>query len=255
MSRTAVIMQPTYLPWVGYFDLMDQADVFVFLDTVQFARRSWQQRNRIRTAKGLEWLTVPVRAGDRDSSPVGAVAIAPDHGFPRKHWLAIEQNYRGAPFFATYAPDLAALLAEPGPSLAPFTIRAIRWLARSLGIATRCEMASALGAQGRRSDLLVDICRGVGADRYLSPMGAAGYIADDMASCWQGREVRFQQYEHPVYHQVFSPFLPYASAIDLLLNEGPRSLEILRSGRRPSIDVTAARQALPGAGADGAWIA
>lgn len=241
-------MQPTYLPWVGYFDLIDQADVFIFLDNVQFARRSWQHRNRIRTSKGLEWLTVPVTDASRDALMVGAAEIAAGHRFPRRHLRALEHNYRRAPHFDAYFPPLERMLTDSGPMLSVLNIRLVRWLADAIGVSARFEVSSELGASGPRSALLIDICEKTGADRYLSPLGALSYLAEDSGDPgWRGREIAFQRYEHPPYRQVFSPFMPYASALDLLFNEGPHSLDILRAGRRPSLSLpeAMARAAAP----------
>jgi len=103
-------MQPTYLPWLGYFDLMDQADVFVFLDNVQFARRSWQQRNRIRGPKGLQWLSVPVKKRGRYHRDIRSTKIVKDGRFPTKHLRALEYSYKGAPHFKDYFPGIRDIL-------------------------------------------------------------------------------------------------------------------------------------------------
>lgn len=231
--RTAVIMQPTYLPWLGYFDLIDQADVFVFLDDAQLSRKSWHQRNRIRTPRGLEWLTVPVRTAGRFPLLIKDAEIARDSGFPRDHIRAIEFNYRTAPFFDAWFPSIRALLDEPETRLCHLNIRIITTLARAMGIATPFEVASVLGGRGKRSDLMIDLCVRVGASRCLSPIGSADYLATEYDPVRApGLELVFHNYEHPVYRQMFEPFMPFASVIDLLLNEGDRSLATMRSGRR-----------------------
>ncbi len=232
----AAISQPTYLPWLGYFDLIDQVDAFVFLDAVQFEKQSWQQRNRIKTPAGLQWLTVPVVFNGRFGQMIHQVEIR-DREFWRKHLRSIEVNYGRAAFFDRYYPELAKGLppwASTG-SLAELTMETIRWFCGVLGIQIKLTTSSALSQPGRRSELLVNLCRALGADEYLSPLGSAVYLCDDLPKFSSaGIEVKFQHYEHPEYRQLFPPFLSYASALDILFNEGPRAMEIIRSGRRPA---------------------
>lgn len=230
---TVVIMQPTYLPWIGYFDLMDQADIFVFLDDAQFSRQSWHHRNRIRTPTGLQWLTVPVHRQSL-SARINEVTVATETGFAAKHLRSIELNYRRAAHFARYFEGLRDILLSVAPNLAAFNMRLIQWLAQQFHYAPRFHASSALDGHGERSALMVDICRKLGADTCLSPMGAATYLATELDPGQQILDLRFHDYEHPVYRQLHRPFLPFASAIDLLFNEGVRSAEVLRSGRRGS---------------------
>jgi hypothetical protein len=228
------IMQPTYLPWLGYFDLMDRVDTFVLLDTVQFSHQSWQQRNRIRSAEGLQWLTVPVvRKGHHDLM-IRDVVIA-DARFARAHIRAIELAYSRAPFFGEYFEPLAGEIRAGAATgkLAVLTSGLIRWIASSLGVTTPLATSSELGDVGGRGERLASLCRAVGADVYLSPLGAAEYLQAERSTFDDaGVTVELQGYEHPSYAQVYEPFLPQAAAIDLLFNAGPRALHVLRTGRR-----------------------
>jgi len=231
------ISQPTYLPWLGYFDLIDQVDVFVLLDSVQFEKQSWQQRNRIKTPTGLQWLTVPVEFRGRLGQLIMQVIIR-DPEFPKKHLRAIELNYRRAPFFDRYFPELARILKQhPSRShLADLNLEIIRWLCAVLGIRTTLVRSSELCLDGRRSELLVNLCRQLNADTYVSPPGSATYLLDDLQLFeGAGINVAFQHFEHPTYRQMFPAFIPYASALDCLFNEGEASAQILRSGRRPAM--------------------
>jgi hypothetical protein len=229
------ICQPTYLPWSGYFDLMDQVDVFILLDDVQFEKRSWQQRNRIKTPVGLQWLTVPVITRGRQEQLIGAVEIESAH-FSRDHCRAIEINYRRAQFFENYFDELSSRLnAQDGMLLADLNLRLIEWFMKKLGIKTRLVVSSSLRQSGKRTELLANLCESQGANLYISPLGSSVYLLKEKdALVAKGVDVVFQHYQHPEYKQLFPPFLPYASALDLILNEGDRSLEILRSGRRPA---------------------
>jgi len=228
------IAQPTYLPWLGYFDLLDQVDKFVLLDTVQFEKQSWQQRNRIKTPAGLLWLTVPVVFRGRLTQRIVDVEIR-EADFWRDHLRAVELNYRRAPSFAEYFPALSDLLpsASAGLRLAELNIGLLRWLAEELGIRTPIVRSSELAAQGKRTDLLAEICNLSGATTYISPLGSADYLLKELTILTgRGVDVVFQHYEHPSYRQLFPPFQAHASTLDLLFNEGESALAIIRSGRR-----------------------
>lgn len=227
------IAQPTYLPWLGYFDLMDQVDAFVILDSVQFEKQSWQQRNRIKTPTGLQWLTVPIVFRGRFGQLIHEVEIR-DSEFWRKHLRAIELNYGRARFFKDYFHELSLRL-EPsaGSRLVDLNVRLVEWFMSVLGIRTPLFLSSRLGQTGKRTELLANICSCLGATEYISPIGSAVYLLQEIDTL-QRRSIQvwFQNYEHPRYRQMFPPFLPYASVPDLIFNEGDRSLEILRSGRQ-----------------------
>lgn len=230
------IAQPTYLPWLGYFDLLDQADQFVFLDSVQFEKRSWQQRNRIKTPTGLQWLTVPVISRGKREQRIVDVEIGAE--FWRDHLRSIEMNYRRAPFFERYYGVLSDLMrsAASSSNLATLTIHLLRWFAEVMGIGTPTLRSSELPVQGKRTELLAEICGSLGATTYLSALGSAEYLVNELPVMTErGIEVAFQHYQHPEYSQLFPPFQPYASALDLLFNEGENALAIIRSGRRPPL--------------------
>jgi hypothetical protein len=229
-----VITQPTYLPWIGYFDLMDQVDRVVVLDSVQFEKRSWQQRNRIKTPHGLEWLTVPVTFQRSVGQRIQDVKIC-QPSFWEKHLRVIEHNYRRAPYFDLYFPQLLEALSTHGeyPALVNLNLCLIEWFFRVLGIGPKLICSSDLDEKGKRCELLVNLCRRLEADFYLSPLGSAGYLLQDLDLFSEaGIQVAFQNYDHPQYRQMFQPFCPYASVLDLVFNEGDRSMEIIRSGRR-----------------------
>ncbi len=230
------ISQPTYLPWLGYFDLIDQVDCFVVLDTVQFEKQSWQQRNRIKTPTGLQWLTLPVSFRGRLGQCINHVEIR-EADFCVKHLRAVELSYRRTPFFEAHYAMLSGILGSvrSGSRLLNLNLELLRWFLSEFGISTRLVLASELPVKGKRTELLANICSHQEASSYLSPLGSAAYLLDEM-QIMTDREigVLFQHYEHPEYAQLFPPFCPYASALDLLFNEGPRSLEIIRSGRRTS---------------------
>jgi len=228
----AAIMQPTYLPWSGYFDLIDQSDVFIFLDTVQFEKQSWQQRNRIKTPSGPLLLTVPCV----QSLPqrIVEVRIEPKSNWRRKHWLSISANYSQAPYWHDLREPLEAIFSADWDCLVDLNIGLITLLTTRLGIeATFLRTSELLVPKRTRSESLVEICAQLGVDAYLSPRGAFAYLQSDRPFADRGIRLGFQRYDPPIYPQRFGDFIPYLSVLDLMLNVGPAALRVLRSGRRP----------------------
>ncbi|HKF06094.1 MAG TPA: WbqC family protein [Candidatus Sulfotelmatobacter sp.] len=230
------ISQPTYLPWLGYFDQVDQVDRFVFLDTVQFEKRSWQQRNQIKGPEGLILLTVPVQVKGRFDQQIWQAAIS-DMQCCQTHLNSIQMNYRRAPFFEKYWIEFSKVLQEGWATgrLAELNTALISWCMRKLGISTPIMRTSELGCEGKKGELLARICESLGARCYLSAFGSATYLLEAEAEFSKRQiEVEFHHYEHPEYNQRFPPFVPYASVIDLIFNLGDRAIDVLRSGRRRS---------------------
>ncbi len=225
--------QPQYLPWLGYLDKMDQADVFVHLDNVQFKKNEWQNRNRIRTAEGWQWLTVPVR--HRFPQTIAEVEIDDRTAWTRKHLQALKQNYGKAPHVDALMPQLEVALESPGSHLAPLNIGLIDLIVGILGIETLTILGSDVPAREDPNARLIDLCRALEADTYLSGAGAREYLDVD-AFAAAGIEVRFQAFEHPVYAQRYQPFEPYLSVVDLVMNCGEESLSVIRSGRLGATD-------------------
>ncbi len=237
------ISQPTYLPWIGYLDQIDSVDTFVLLDNVQFEKQSWQQRNRIKTPTGLQWLSVPVIFKGRFGQYINEVEIRED--FAAKHLRAIELNYRRAVYFEQYFPALSALLQGfgQGMRLAELNSEVIDWFLEVFGIHFSMISASALPCEGKRSSLLVNICKLLNATEYLAAAGSVEYLLSDLDLFSQQRiSLSFHNYRFPHYTQCFPPFIPYACALDLLFNEGPRAVEILRSGHQGHISAEQKRR-------------
>ncbi|MBF0625198.1 MAG: WbqC family protein [Magnetococcales bacterium] len=228
------IMQPTYLPWAGYFGLMDRVDRFVLLDSVQFDRRSWQQRNRIKTAHGPQWLTVPVHSKGLRDQTIGAVRIDTGRDFPKAHLVGLRTAYGKTPFFRELFPQVEEILTRPREHLADLTIEIITWARDLLGIRTPLDRSSTLAATGAKAELLAALCLEVGADRYLSPPGSRDYLDDSDAFDRQGIPVDYFHFQHPEYPQPFGSFEPYMCILDLLFNIGPgESLQQIRAGCLP----------------------
>jgi hypothetical protein len=177
---------------------------------------------------------VPVRIKGRSLQCIEEVEIA-DRNFWKKHISQLRVHYRSAKYFEKFFPQIQVILAEGAEqgNLAELNIRLIEWFAAVLGVATRRLRSSSLGVEGKRSALNLALCEALGAKSYYSALGSAVYLLADIETfeC-RGLDVFFQNYYHPEYAQQFPPFCHYASVLDLLFNEGPRSLEIVRSGRR-----------------------
>ena len=227
-----VIMQPTYLPWMGYFDLIDQSDIFVFLDNVQFEKQSWQQRNKIKTPKRAIWLTVPVLQSL--GQKINEVKINNNSKWKEKHWKSIKYNYDKAPYFKRDFEFFEELYHTNWEYLVDMNIHVIEGVSKQLNIKKDFIKSSNMNIKGRKTELVVGICKELNADTYLSPLGSAVYIEENNLFEREGIKLEYQHFEHPNYKQLWGDFIPYMSVIDLLFNEGDKSLDIIRSGRRKS---------------------
>ncbi len=224
----AAVHQPQYLPWSGLFDKIDQADCFVVLDNVQYHKNDWQNRNRIKTAQGWCWLTVPVHY--HFPQTMREVKVA-DGDWQRSHWRTITQSYRKAPHFERYAQVLEPLYTASWQWLVDLNLATMERLATALGIAWAPRLASEMTLTDEPTQRLIDICRQVGADTYLAGDGSRRYL-DHAKFETAGMGLCFQQFDHPVHPQLHGAFEPALSMIDLLFNCGPESLARLRSSRR-----------------------
>ncbi len=222
------IHQPQYLPWLGYVDKLDSADVFVILDTVQFKKHEWQNRNRIRTKEGWQWLTHPII--DRFPERIDRVEVNARVDWSRKHSQALRLHYAKAPFWDPLGPALLGILERPWTRVRDLNVAMLELLCSHLGIVTRRLLASSLQARDEPTDRLVDLCLAVGGTEYLSGESGPQYMAMERFA-QASIAVSVQDYRHPEYRQQYAPFVSHLSVVDLLFNCGPDSLTVLRSGR------------------------
>jgi hypothetical protein len=222
-----VVLQPSYIPWRGYFDLIKRSDVFVFYDDVQYDKHGWRNRNRIKTSGGTQWLTIPVLAkGNVDTGlPINEVRSARPKDWARKHLLTLRQSYAKAPFFSLFAPLVDSFYADPPELLADFTIDTTTKLADALGITgTRFVRSSALGIEGSKTERLLRILRAVGATHYISGPSARAYI--DAAAFEEAKiSLEYMTYEYPEYEQLHPPYDAQVSVLDLMFMKGPAAGE------------------------------
>lgn len=223
------IHQPAYLPWLGYLDRIRRSDIFVYLDNVQFQKNSFQNRNKIRTAQGWTWLTVPLLTKHHLQSTLAEAEINNATVWQRKHLDTIAQNYARAPFRDKVLPWLRKFYETPQQRLADMCWNMLNAHLAQLDIKTKLVRASALGPiDAHKQDLVLELCRRHGATKYISGPLGRNYI-DEAAFAAARIDIVFDDYRHPVYRQAHAGFEPYMAAIDLMMNVDD-ALPVLATG-------------------------
>jgi hypothetical protein len=221
------ILQPGYLPWLGFFEQMYKSDVFVIYDDVQYDKEGWRNRNRIKTSNGVQWLTVPVHVNFTGRSLINEIRIDKKVNWRKKHLSSIKQNYSRAPFFEQYIDIFEDAYSRGWEYLVDIDIHFIIKIAECLGMKDkRIVRSSTLNVKGDRIERLINICKIFKADTFYEGASGRNYI-DENYFAEYGIKMEFQDYKHPVYKQLYGDFVPYLSVIDLLLNHGEESLSIL----------------------------
>ena len=219
------IMQPTYLPWIGYFDLLSKADVFVFLDDVQFSRRSWQQRNRLLLEGREKLITVPVRKSDHSGQLLMDAEIS-EGDWADKHLKLIDHAYKKARFGGDVLARLKRVYEDRTSNLCDLNIGLIIEIASLLGVDTEVVRSSELSIDGKKSEKLVNICKALNASKYLSAAGSKEYIETEGRFRKEGIEVSYHDFYCRPYRQVKTHiFIPYLSVVDFLSNVDPVEYE------------------------------
>jgi hypothetical protein len=209
---------------------MDRADLFCYLDDVQYKKNEWQNRNRIKTARGWQWMTVPVHY--RFPQRINEVEINNGANWSRKHAQALHTNYAKAPYFKEHIVLFESVYAKDWRYLCELNIELIEQLREALGLKhIESIRSSNLHLRDDPTDRLIDICKAVGADTYLAGQSGANYMDIDRFS-ESGIKVLFQTFAHPTHPQLFSDFQSHLSIVDLLFNCGPESMEIIREANK-----------------------
>ncbi|XVQ82594.1 WbqC family protein [Microbispora siamensis] len=226
MKRVAIV-QSNYIPWKGYFSLIDHVDEFMLFDDVQYTDRDWRNRNRIKTATGLKWLSVPLRRGPR-SQLINEVTVS-DAGWPAAHWRILAQEYRKAPCFGQVAPTLESLyMTCDGTSLSEINRHFLEGICSLLGIEAGFTRSADYGATGSKTERLVDLCLKAGADEYLTGPAARAYL-DESLFREAGIEVLWFDYSgYAEYPQLHPPFEHGVTVLDLIFNTGPAAGEYMK---------------------------
>jgi hypothetical protein len=226
------VHQPQYLPWIGYFDKMRRAEVFCYLNDVQYKKNEWQNRNRIKTAQDWQWLTVPVRYHFPEK--INEVRINNTTQWSKKHLQALKTNYSRAPYFKEYISIFEDTLSRDWEFISELNIHLIERLKDALQMQQKTTIISSeLKLREDPTDRLIDICKALGADTYLAGQGGADYM-DAARFEKNGLKVIMQEFKHPVYSQLFGDFQPHLSIVDLLFNCGPESMDMIRSANEGS---------------------
>lgn len=222
--------QPQYLPWLGYIHKIYSCDCFVLLDCVQYEKGGFQNRNKIRTKRGAPWLSVPVVTKGASKQKLKDVAIDNSKDWQKSHWGLIQENYKTAGFFQEHAAFFKQIFAKRWERLVDLNLEILFYILTQLKIEKNIILESSLNVSSSATERILDICSLLSADTYLSGAGASSYL-DEQEFKETNTKLIYQNFIHPAYAQVFSPFIPFMSVIDLLFNCGPQSLQILRSGK------------------------
>lgn len=225
-----VVLQPGYLPWLGFFDQLQRSDCFIFYDDVQYDKNGWRNRNRIKSTTGEpHWLTVPVRVHSLTQRLI-ETEIDNRAPWPRKHVGTLRQFYAKAPHLNRYLPELEnLLLGRNWELLCDLDLAVIKLMCQWLGLERETMRSSELLITGDGSERLVNFCLQVGANHYLSGNAAQEYLDVELFAR-HGIEVEWQNYKHPTYPQQHGAFVPFLSALDLLFNCGDESAKIISEG-------------------------
>lgn len=221
--------QPNYIPYIGFFHKAAHCDTFVLVDTVQYVKRGpfgWINRNRIRTATGWIWLTVPVITKGRYLQPIKDTEIDNSTDWGRKHWASIRRNYQPALYFKQHADFFSELYHRKWAYLIELNEVIIHYLMSQLNIKANILKASSLHTTGKATDLIIDICKTLNVDTYLHGKHGHDYVDEDKMKQHDIKSI-YQEFKHPVYQQCYQPFIPEMGVIDLLFNCGPESGKII----------------------------
>jgi hypothetical protein len=233
--KKIAIIQSNYIPWKGYFDIINMVDEFIVYDDAQFTKNSWRNRNRIKTSNGPIWLTIPVVTGGRFGQAIDEVEIATDD-WAEKHWRSWQTYYAAAPFFTTFAPQIEMLYqaAAKEERLSRVNMLFLKGLCDLLGIRTQLTWSRDYQVEGSKTDRVIALCKAAGATAYLSGPAAQDYIETEKFVS-AGIELCYMDYaNYPTYQQPHPPFDHAVSMIDLLFAAGPDTHSFMKSFAAPA---------------------
>jgi hypothetical protein len=218
-------IQSNFLPWRGYFDFIREVDHFIIHDDLQYTKGDWRNRNRIKTPRGAEWITVPVHY-KRTGQLIEETPIDYSRPWARSMLNRISQSYRQAPHFEVCFQELGDLLLAPAASISELNVRLIRWVCRRLEIKTPITFSRQYAPQGAKTERLVGILKQLNATTYLSGPAARAYLVPELLER-EGIKLEYKKYDYAEYPQLYPPFDPHVSVIDLLFMTGDRAREHL----------------------------
>lgn len=217
------ILQPSYIPWRGLFHQIQKVDTFIFYDDVQFDKHGWRNRNRIKFPGGPKWLTIPVRSKGNveEGIPINRIEPIWDKNWASAHRQTLEQAYRKAPFWKSYVPLLDDFYSRKPTLLADFTIDFTIALARELGLGDRRFLrSSSLPSSGVKTERLLSLLQPLGCTHYVSGPSARDYLDEEKIAA-AGMTLEYMTYDYPEYEQLYPPWDPQVSVLDLLFMTGP----------------------------------
>jgi len=218
MLKRVAILQSNYIPWKGYFDIIHDVDEFVFHDDLQYTKQDWRNRNRIKTARGLRWLTIPV--GNDEKRRICDVEL-PRSPWASRHWASLEEAYENAPYFETYRPLLETIYQTTWTNLSGLNQHIIRTIAGLLGAKATFRDSRELSLRGRKQERVIEILRHLGADAYVSGPSARNYLDPERFAA-EGIDLVWKSYDgYPQYPQRYPPFVHEVTILDLLFHTGP----------------------------------
>lgn len=229
MLKKVAILQSNYIPWKGYFDLINMVDEFILYDDMQYTRRDWRNRNKIQTAQGLKWLSVPVEVKGKYFQKINETKIS-DKDWAKKHWATIKQNYSKAPYFKEYEDIFEALyLTSKEEYLSQINYRFIIAICEILGITTKIRFSSEFDLVDGQTEKLLAICKDCNANVYLSGPAAKDYFDEGLAQK-KNIQVEWMDYNgYEEYHQLHKPFEHGVTILDLIFNEGQNAIQYMKS--------------------------
>ena len=223
------IQQPEHIPWLGFFDKMTKCDKFVLLDNVQFKKRYFENRNKIRTRDDYKWVTVSVVSKARYTQVINEVEVDNYTRWKRKYWLSIVHAYSKAPYFKRYSEKFEDILKQEWIKLVDLNVALLKVIRNILGITTEMIMASCIVSENKKgSDLILSICEELKASKYISGPDGINYLSVEEFKN-SGIHIEYHRYQHPEYKQMYTPFLSHMSVVDLIFNHGEQSLNILKN--------------------------
>lgn len=229
MPKKIAIVQSNYIPWKGYFDLINLVDEFVLFDDMQYTIRDWRNRNKIKTLNGLMWLTIPIQVKGGYYQKIRETVIS-DPMWNRRHWKSIVQNYSKAKYFHTFRELFEELYLRPNERfLSQINYRFLAAICEILGITTKLSWSMDYRLVEGKTERLIDLCKQAGATEYISGPTAKGYIDEELFG-QEGISLKYIDYSgYPEYNQLFPPFEHRLSIIDLILNTGPDARKFMKS--------------------------
>jgi len=212
-----MIHQPDFIPWLGFFDRWENSDLLIILDDVQFIRRGWQHRDKIKTNSGVVWLTVPVIKKKRYNQQIRHVEIDNSFNWIRKHIKTIEISYSKAPGFNKYFDKINKIYNKKHNKLIDLNLELLRYISSELQIKTQIMYASELNSLETSTNRLVELVKKVGGTNYITGYGSTNYLEEEKFID-AGINVTWHDFKHPVYKQLYGDFVPNLSILDYIMN-------------------------------------